>query len=140
MSTRPKIKIKLTSFDKAIELLASIAVLGIWFVTLSNYMALPKIIPIHYNLNGVADGFGNKANILLLPIIATLMFIGMTILNKYPHIFNYQGTITEQNAFRKYTNATRLLRIVKLITVIIFGLIVLKIIQDVGGDVSGFLH
>ncbi len=140
MSTRPKIKIRLTSFDKAIELLAWIAVLGIWFVTLSNYMALPETIPIHYNLNGVVDGFGNKANILLLPIIATLMFIGMTILNKYPHIFSYPVTITEQNAFRKYTNATRLLRIVKLITVIIFGLIVLKIIQDVGGDVSVFLH
>ncbi len=140
MSTRPKIKIKLTSFDKVIELLAWIAVLGIWIITLSNYMALPKTIPIHYNLHGEADGFGNKANILLLPIIATLMFIGMTILNKYPHIFNYPGTITEQNALRKYTNATRLLRIVKLITVIIFGLIVLKIIQDVGGDISGFLH
>ena len=95
---------------------------------------MPATIPTHYNGAGQADGFGGKITILTLPLIATVLFVGMTFLNKYPHIFNYPTNITQDNVLRQYTNATRLIRYLKLIIVFIFGLIAFKTIQNANGE------
>lgn len=137
MKHRPKIKLSLTLADKIIEAIGWIGILGIWILTLQNYMGLPDQIPIHYNFSGEADRFGNKAYILLLPIVATILFVAMTLLNRYPHIFNYPATITPHNAVRQYTIATRMLRFLKISIVLIFGLIVYEVIKYVEGDVEG---
>ncbi|QKG81194.1 DUF1648 domain-containing protein [Tenuifilum thalassicum] len=137
MSQRPKLKLELTTFDKTLEILGWSSILAIWVLTIINYTNLPDTIPIHYNGAGQADGFGGKATILTLPLIATVLFVGMTILNKFPHIFNYTTNITQDNALKQYTNATRMIRYLKLIIVIIFGLIAFKTIQNAHGQADG---
>lgn len=137
MNERPKIKLELTTIDKTFEILGWVSILAIWVLTITSYTNLPDTIPIHYNAAGQADGFGGKTTILTLPLIATILFIGMTILNKFPHIFNYPTNITADNAFRQYTNATRLIRYLKFIIVIIFGLIALQTIRNVNGQTNG---
>ena len=72
-----------------------------------------------------------------MPIISTFLFIGLTVLNKFPHAFNYPTNISEKNAYRHYTNATRLIRYLKLIIVFIFGLIAFKTIQTAEGKADG---
>lgn len=134
---RPRIALELSKSDKIFELLGWISVIGIWILTLSHYFKLPEIIPNHFNARGVADGFGSKSNILSLPIISTALFLVLTILNKKPHLFNYPSAITVENALQQYTNATRLLRVLKLVIVVIFGLIVLRTIQNVNGNADG---
>lgn len=131
---RPKIKIELSATDKAVELIGWVALLTIWFITITSYSNLPDTIPTHYNGAGKVDGFGNKINILMLPLVATILFVGLTILNKFPHIFNYPTKITEENAFTQYTYATMLIRYLKLILVVIFATILFKTIQYTGGQ------
>jgi uncharacterized membrane protein len=135
--TRPKIRIELTTTDKAVEILGWFALLTIWVLTITSYSNLPDTMQIHYNGAGKADGFGSKINILMLPFIATILFVGMTIANKFPHVFNYPVKITEENAFRQYTNATRMMRFLKLILVVLFGLIAFKTIQSASGNSPG---
>jgi uncharacterized membrane protein len=137
MNERPIIKLELTAFDKALEIFGWTLIVAIWVLTITNYTNLPDTIPIHYNIEGQADGFGEKRNILTLPVIATVLFIGLTILNKFPHIFNYPTNITADNALKQYTNATRLIRYLKLVIVFIFGLIVFKTIQNANGEADG---
>jgi len=137
MEARPKIKLELTTADKTIEIIGWLLIIAVWGLTITNYSNLPDSIPTHYNGAGQADGFGGKATILTLPLIATILFIGMTILNKFPHVFNYPTNITQDNAFRQYTNATRLIRYLKLIVVFIFGLIAFKTIQNANGEADG---
>ena len=137
MNKRPRIKLQLNQTDKVLEIIGWISVFGIWALPLINYFDLPEIIPIHFNGAGKADGFGNKTHIFVLPIISTLLFIGLTTLNKHPHIFNYPSQITKENAVHQYTNATRLIRFLKLTIVIIFGLIVFRTIQNVSGNADG---
>ena len=137
MNKRPRLKLKLNQTDKILEIVGWISVIGIWALTLTNYSILPEIIPIQFNGAGKADGFGNKTHIFVLPIISSLLFIGFTILNKRPHIFNYPSQITKENALRQYTNATRMIRVLKLVIVVLFGLIVLKTIQNVNGHADG---
>jgi len=137
MNKRPRMKLQLNQTDKILEVLGWVSVVGIWALTLTNYSILPEIIPIHFNGAGKADGFGNKTHIFVLPIISSLLFIGFTILNKSPHIFNYPSQITKENALRQYTNATRMMRVLKLVIVLLFGLIVFREIQIVNGNANG---
>lgn len=113
------------------------AVVGIWLQVAIFYPKLPDIIPIHFNGAGIPDGFGAKGNILTLPTVATIIFVGMTVLNRFPHIFNYPTNITEENALRQYTLATRLIRHLKFMIVCIFLLISFKTIQVAHGNADG---
>ena len=137
MNKRPRIYIKPNLTDRVLEIIGWFFIFGIWTLTLTNYFELPEIIPIHYNGIGEADGFGNKSNIFLLPIISSILYIGLSILNKNPHVFNYLSEITEKNAVHQYTNATRMIRVLKLVIVFIFGFIVFRTIQYVNGDADG---
>ena len=137
MNKRPRIKLQLNQTDKILEIVGWISVVGIWALPLINYSILPEIIPIHFNGAGKADEFGNKTHIFVLPIISTLLFIGLTTLNKHPHMFNYPSQITKENAVHQYTNATRMMRVLKLVIVLLFGLIIFKTIENVNGNADG---
>jgi len=73
----------------------------------------------------------------VLPIISTLLFIGLTTLNKYPYMFNYPSQITKENSVHQYTNATRMMRVLKLVIVLLFGIIVFRKIQIINGHADG---
>lgn len=137
MDKKPIIKVKLTPTDKILEILGGVSLVAFWVLILVNYASLPDIIPIHYNGLGEVDRYGGKGNILMLPIVATILFIGMTILNKFPHVFNYTTKITPENAEKQYTNALRILRCLKLSMVVVFGLTALQTIRSINGEISG---
>ena len=134
---RPKIKLIPTTVDKLAELLGWLILLLLWGWTFTHFSDLPDTIPTHFNATGEADGFGSKASIIGLPLIATLLFIGLTVLNRYPHIFNYPSPVTQNNALRLYTLATRMLRYLKLVLVLVFGGIELMTIQHATGKGAG---
>ncbi|CEN51470.1 DUF1648 domain-containing protein [Capnocytophaga canimorsus] len=129
MNNNPKLKLNLTQTDRIIEFFGWILLLTIWIWVLISYKNLPDIIPTHYNASGVADGFGEKVNLLILPLLATVLFATLTLLNKFPHKFNYLVEITPENAYRQYVNATRMLRALKLVIVIVFGLVIFQTLQ-----------
>jgi uncharacterized membrane protein len=137
MEERPKIMLQLSSIDILLEILGWCIIIAVWVLIIINYSSLPNTIPTHYNGTGQVDGFGGKSNILALPIISTILYIGLTILNRYPHIFNYPIKITQENAFRQYTTVTRLIRTLKLSIVLIFGFLVFKTIQNTKGETDG---
>ena len=134
---RPKITLIPTNADKLVELLGWIMLLAIWALTISQYSTLPDTIPTHFNGAGQADGFGSKATILSSPVIASLLFIGLTVLNRYPHSFNYPTAITQDNALQLYTLATRMLRYLKLVLVLVFGGIEFMTIKHASGKAAG---
>lgn len=137
MEGRPKLKIELNKKDEILEITGWICICTIWILTAVNYQNLPDIIPIHYNAVGKADGYGDKWMIFTLPLIATILFIGLSILNRYPHMFNYPVKITADNAMKQYGIATRMMRYLKLMIVLIFGLISYQTINHANGHEDG---
>jgi uncharacterized membrane protein len=134
---RPKLKIQLSPMDQVLELLGWGVLLALWVWTGTSYSSLPDSIPTHFNAAGEADGFGRKASIFGLPVIASLLYIGLTLLNRVPHIFNFPTPVTQDNALRQYTNATRMIRYLKLILVVVFGGISFQTIQQANGETDG---
>ncbi|PZP42898.1 MAG: hypothetical protein DI598_16400 [Pseudopedobacter saltans] len=133
---RPKVNLQLSTIDKTFEIVGWMAFLCIWILIIVNYHRLPNSIPIHYNGKGEVDGFGGKTSIIILPTIASFLFVGMTYLNKFPHLFNYPTNITDDNAPIQYTYATRLIRYLKTIIVIIFGWSTLQTIRGAIGSTN----
>ena len=125
MGTRPQIKLTLSPFDNTLEWTSKIFLAIMWGLTLYAFLKLPATIPTHFNAAGQADDHGNKLTLLILPILATVIYFGLTQLNKFPHIFNYMTKITYENTERQYAIMTKLLRFMKLAILLIFTLIVL---------------
>lgn len=137
MEQRPKIKPELTTSDRFLEALSVITLVGLWALVIYAFSVLPETIPIHFDFKGQPDDYGSKASILFLPILSTLLFVGLTIINRYPHIFNYPVKITEENALRQYANATRMIRLLKLIVLFVFLTIEFFVIQTALGASAG---
>ncbi len=134
MGTRPTPEIQTSRFDKMIELLGWVCLILLWVITIISYARLPEIIPTHFNASGQADDEGSKMILFFLPVIGTLIFVGLTILNQYPHIFNYPVAITEANAQKQYNNAVRMLKVLKLILAVVFSILVFLIYHAASTD------
>lgn len=137
MNERSKIKIELSIIDKVFELLGLLALIAIWVLLLMNYSNLPDTIPTHFNGFGEIDAFGTKRNILVLPILATVFYIVLTLVNKVPYLLNYPVTINKENVLRIFTHTTKLVRFLKLVLVVILGQIEYKTIQIAHGEAEG---
>lgn len=133
---RPKLKIETNNFDILLEVIAIVILVYLWYLTYMNYQTLPEQIATHFNASGKVDEYGSKSTILLLPIIATGMYVLMTIINKFPHTFNYLTEITKENAYRQYKLATQMIRFLKANIIVIFTLITHFIIRDAKSDSS----
>ncbi|BAO76692.1 DUF1648 domain-containing protein [Winogradskyella sp. PG-2] len=127
-SDRPKIQVPFQTVDVVIEL-ASIAVLLLmWIHLLMEYSGLPESIAVHFNAAGQPDNYSKKSFLWFLPILATVIYVGLFILNRFPHIHNYMVNITEENALRQYRFSTRILRIINFLCVLLLAYINYKII------------
>src|SRR5690554_7451042 len=122
MSSHPKIKIKRSKSDWVLEILSYLLLMIFWIVIIVSFKYLPAEIPTHYNGRGQADAFGDKETIFMLPVIATLLFILLTVVGNYPHTFNYAVEITKENAEKQYKNAVWLMRILRVLITLIFFL------------------
>ena len=127
---RPILKIIPSRTDILLERLSILGLAFVWIFTIIQYLKFPNIIPIHFNAKGFANNYGDKTIIFLVPTIISVIFIGITILNKFPHIFNYIKKITAENALTEYTKATKLLRVIKLIIVVFTVILTIDICES----------
>lgn len=135
-SERPKIKIPFQNIDLVIEL-ASIAVLLLmWIHLIMNYSGLPETVAFHFNGAGQPDDYSNKIFLWFLPILATVLYVGLLILGRFPHLHNYLVNIIEENALSQYRFSTRVLRVVNFLCAVMFAYINYKIIVGANNNAS----
>ena len=88
----------MTKRDWAVELVALTALAVLIGSVLAAYSGLPDTIATHFNAAGRVDGWGVKGTLLLLPVTSSLMYGVLTVLSRYPQVYNYVVPITAQNA------------------------------------------
>ncbi|MEN9549544.1 MAG: hypothetical protein RIR12_2135 [Bacteroidota bacterium] len=120
MATKQTDTFLVTPFDRKLDVSSTVLLIILWLVAIATFLYSPFIIPIHYNYKGVIDGYGSKWTILLLPLISTLIFFGITVLIKRPHLLNYSIKITPENRDKQFAIACRMLRMLKLSTILVF--------------------
>ncbi|MCK0110202.1 DUF1648 domain-containing protein [Flavobacteriaceae bacterium S0825] len=130
---RPRIKVPFETVDIIIEFISITLLILMWVYCIVNYMELPDTIATHFNGAGEPDGYGSKQTVWVIPIIATVMYIGLFILNKYPHMHNYMVNITEENALKNYKFSTRIVRVVNFLCVLLMTYITYMIVESAFG-------
>lgn len=136
-TTQPRLKIEAEPFDRAVETIGMIAIILLVGMPIYYFGSLPELIPSHFDFSGNPDGYSGKGLIWLLPALGLIMYAGLYILNRYPHIFNYLVKITGENAFRQYKLATRFIRILNTSIACLFCYITYATIQTAMGNQSG---
>jgi uncharacterized membrane protein len=117
---RPVIKIKLTAPDWAVEFIGLTMLILLFVLPLFYLPQLPERIPIHFNAAGLPDGYGSRSSIWFLPATGVFMYILLTVVSAFPQIYNFPVKITEKNAQVQYRLATRFIRILKTLILILF--------------------
>jgi len=129
MNNRPRIPIRLTAIDYFLEIIGAIGIVLLIFLPMYFFNDLPNQIPQHFNASGQVDSYGNRGIIWLLPAIGLVLYIGMTVLNKFPFAFNYPTKVTNENAKKLYTLGTRTVRLLKVIVVLSFAFLNYRTIE-----------
>jgi uncharacterized membrane protein len=136
-SVRPRIKLKRTPIDWVLEFVAFAFLLILIILPLVYFKTLPETVPVHFNSAGQPDGYGSRSSLMLLPLIGAFMYLLMTILEAFPHIYNFPVEITPENAHIQYQIATRLIRVLKTVILVLFSFISYQTIKTATGGVAG---
>jgi uncharacterized membrane protein len=111
---------------KALEAVSLIALAAMAFVTIRAFYGparLPDRIPTHFNAAGQADGWGPPHMLLVFPIIATVIYLLMTLVSRFPAAFNFPVRATPLNRQQLEELALSMIAWLKAEMVMFFGLI-----------------
>ena len=120
---RPNIKVPYSKVEKAAEVIGIIVLLIAVGMVIKYLPLLPDTIPTHFNAAGEVDGYGSKGSLLILPIVSIVLYLMLTILSRFPQIYNYPTEITEDNAQYQYENARKLMIYLKVEIIVVFTFI-----------------
>jgi uncharacterized membrane protein len=134
---RPRLTITSKPIDNIIEALGIAGLLWLLGSSVYFYASLPEIIPRHFNAYGQPDGYSRKEIIWTLPVLGSLLYAGMTLLSRYPHLFNYPQRVTQKNAAELYTLGMRLNKSLRTIIACLLAYMNHSVIQTSLGNQSG---
>ncbi|TZG00243.1 DUF1648 domain-containing protein (plasmid) [Chryseobacterium panacisoli] len=92
----------------------------LWGFTLKNYNTLPERIPVHFDMEGKADGFGGKIYAFLMPVLALGLYVLFVYGVRHPEGTNFPVEITDQNMNAQFLIMKIGLRILFVVLAIIF--------------------
>ena len=125
---------KKTTFSKITNLISLLSVVGIVLYVIITWKNIPDMIPGHYNIAGEIDKYSSKNSIWILIVVQILLFTMMSVLERFPNIWNTGVQITEENRERVYKNLRNMQTYLKMMIMIYFSYMTF---QSIGG---GNLH
>lgn len=126
---RPVIKVPYTFLDYLLSWGSLLALICMCIFLLESFGSLPETVPVHFGADGKPDSWGNAAQLWILPGIGAVLWVCLTIVEGFPHIYNFPIEITEHNALDQYKNAVRLLTFIKAEITIFFSYLIWKTVE-----------
>ncbi len=134
---RPKLNLKTTPLEFILNGISLCLIIVSAIFLMVEWPSLPNQVPMHFNGVGEADGWGSKWTVWILLIIGSLLWVGMLILSRFPHVFNYLTEITDENAEFQYKNAKLMITLVNTIIIVDFTYLSYQIVQVAKGLSNG---
>jgi uncharacterized membrane protein len=130
---RPRLNIPRTPLEGFCDLIAAAVVIGITVYLISTWASLPTKIPVHFNFAGQVDRWGEQNALFSIFAVMLALYIGLSILQRFPHIYNYPFGLTPKNVHRQYQVARQLLAIIKTEVVCFFSFIQWQVVSVARG-------
>ncbi|MBL7827468.1 MAG: DUF1648 domain-containing protein [Saprospiraceae bacterium] len=134
MDTRPRLQLPASTLERMMDVSALFFAGLSLLLAIAYFPGLPDQIPTHFNASGVADDYGSKFTIFIIPLIGLVMTVGMIVLSRYPHHFNYLTKITPENAEFEYRRARTGIRVVNGLVSLLFLVITWNILNAAKND------
>ncbi|WP_303968677.1 DUF1648 domain-containing protein [Sporosarcina ureae] len=116
---KPKLDIEKPAVAKVLDVLVIALFAAALVYLLLQWSQLPERIPAHFGADGEVDRYGNRVELLLLPIIGIAMWVGLGILEKYPHMYNYIN-LRPDNVEIHYRYGVLFMNVIKNISTLLF--------------------
>ena len=126
---RPVLPLNRSPFDILLEILAGAGLVWMLGTVILSWSSLPESVPVHFGAGGDPDAWGSKWTFIILPLIGVALYSGLTVLARYPHLYNYPWPITRGNAERQYRLARAFLTLFKAEVVWFFGYMKLEAVE-----------
>ncbi|OCT13079.1 hypothetical protein A8709_20215 [Paenibacillus pectinilyticus] len=124
------IQLPRTKTETALDAICLLVIISMIAYAAYEWQGLPERIPMHFDAKGNIDGWGNKWSLIPIPVIGIIIYVGLSLLGKVPHVFNYPSQITEANAPGQYQNARLFINCLKTVIVVLFGFIEWSILHS----------
>ena len=103
------------------ETLSLVLVIGTVVYLIVMWRSIPDTIPAHYNAAGEVNRWGDKSELIFLPIIGGMLYFLITLVQQYPQAWNTGVAVTEQNRERVYRILGNLIGTTKLMMLLVFS-------------------
>lgn len=119
----PVLKLKMTFIEKLCNVLGILSFSSVILYIIYTWNTIPNLIPGHYNASGEVTRWGGREELFILLAVGVLLWIGMTILERFPHVYNYKN-LTEANVEGQYINSRIMMNFLKNEIAILFPFII----------------
>ncbi|MCA6069315.1 DUF1648 domain-containing protein [Chryseobacterium sp. RG1] len=92
----------------------------LWWFTIKHYKILPQTIPVHFDFDGKADGFGSRKYSFLMPVLAAVFYVFFAFIVRESESANYPVKITEENRDAQFLIMKIFIRWLYILIVLIF--------------------
>lgn len=118
---------------RVFQLISLLALAALWLLTweaLHGSDPLPSRIPTHFDSAGNPNAWGSPGNTLfILPIVATVVFLVIGLVNRRPASFNYPVRVTPQNRERLQSLALQLIACIQAESTCLLAILQYSILQ-----------
>ena len=115
-----------------VEICCLICIIGTLLFLIINWNSIPDEVPGHYNAVGEIDGVTGKYSLIILLMINWVMYIGMSVIERFPQIWNTGVKVTEENTYLTI-NSARAMHLHPWFTpvslILVFGTLIFYIIK-----------
>ncbi len=116
---KPELDIEKLAVAKVFDVLVVALFAAALVYLIVQWNQLPDEIPAHFGGDGEVDRYGSRAELLLLPVIGLIMWVGMSVLEKYPHTYNYIN-LRPDNKEIQYRYGVLFMNIIKNLSTLLF--------------------
>ena len=86
-----------------LEVLSILFIIGLLAFFLFSWGSIPDKLPGHYNAMGQIDRMTGKGHLIINYSIMLIMYLGMSILERFPQAWNTGVRVTKENRIRVYS-------------------------------------
>ena len=87
-----------TGFQKALNLFSILALVLTFLYPLLKWNQIPDTIITHWGFSGQPDGWGPKGTIWIIPVVSLVLYLPLTMLEKFPSVWNVPVRTTQKKS------------------------------------------
>ncbi len=119
-------KIYRTWYDYLTESGCLLLLIGTSIYLAVAWAGIPSEIPGYYNALGQIDKFTGKGSLISLLLVVWIMYLGMSVIEKFPQVWNTGVAVTAENRNRIYRILKDLLKTMKFFVVSVFTYLIVN--------------